>query len=36
MLSRRAILATPVALLASHAAFGQANRGMRLGMHTNT
>lgn len=38
MLSRRALLATPVALLASRAAFGQSasNRRMRLCMHTNT
>jgi 2-keto-myo-inositol isomerase len=37
MLSRRALIATPIALLASHAATGQsANRRMRLCIHTNT
>ena len=38
MLSRRSLIAAPVALLASHAAFGQSsgNRRMRLCMHTNT
>ena len=37
MLSRRALIATPVALLASHAAFGQSgDRRMRLCLHTNT
>jgi 2-keto-myo-inositol isomerase len=37
MLSRRALLATPVALLASHAASAQSSsRNMRLCMHTNT
>src|SRR5687768_17817831 len=38
MLSRRALLVAPVALLASRAAFGQsaAGRRMRLCMHTNT
>ena len=38
MLSRRALLVTPVALLASHAAFGQSGGGrrMQLCMHTNT
>lgn len=37
MLSRRALLVTPVALLATQAAFGQSsNRRMRLCLHTNT
>ena len=37
MLSRRALIATPVALLAAQAAAGQsANRRMRLCIHTNT
>ena len=37
MLSRRTLLAAPVALLASQAAFGQSgNRRMRLCIHTNT
>ena len=36
MLSRRAILVSPVALLASHAAFAQPSRRMRLCLHTNT
>jgi 2-keto-myo-inositol isomerase len=38
MLSRRTLIVAPVALLASHAAFGQsaASRRMRLCMHTNT
>jgi len=36
MLSRRALLVTPVALLASHAASGQSGRRMRLCIHTNT
>ena len=37
MLSRRSLLAAPVALLASQAAFGQSgNRRMRLCIHTNT
>jgi 2-keto-myo-inositol isomerase len=36
MLSRRALFATPVALLAAQATFGQANRRMRLCLHTNT
>jgi 2-keto-myo-inositol isomerase len=38
MLSRRSLLATPLALLASHAASGQSggNRRMRLCIHTNT
>jgi 2-keto-myo-inositol isomerase len=36
MLSRRALIVTPVAVLASHAAFGQSGRRMRLCIHTNT
>jgi 2-keto-myo-inositol isomerase len=36
MLSRRALIAAPIALLAAPAAFGQSNRKMRLCIHTNT
>jgi 2-keto-myo-inositol isomerase len=36
MVSRRALIVSPVALLGSHAAFGQSSHRMRLCMHTNT